>query len=196
MNTRTILIILLAVLVLLGIFALVRSNTSENTAQAEPLTFEECAARYPVQETYPRRCVSESGKIFVENVATPPAPAPSTPNTPAQPATSGIPNLITVTSPTSGQKVTSPLTISGQARGGWYFEATFPVEIRNAAGTVIAQHYAEAQSDWMTENYVPFRATLSFPQQPSGSQGTVILRKSNASGDPARDQSVSIPVVF
>ena len=197
MNTRTILIILLAVLVLLGIFALVRSNTSENTAQAEPMTFEECAARYPVQESYPRRCITESGIVFVENVAAPaPVPTPPTPNTPMQPTTSGIPNLITVTSPTANQRVMSPLTITGQARGTWYFEASFPVELRNAAGAVIAQGPAQAQGEWMTENFVPFKTTLSFPAQPAGSKGTLILRKDNPSGDPVRDQSVSIPVTF
>ena len=48
----------------------------------------------------------------------------------------------------------------------------------------------------MTENFVPFKTTLSFPAQPAGSKGTVILHKDNPSGDPARDQKVTIPVTF
>jgi len=117
-------------------------------------------------------------------------------NTPAPGESAGIPDLITAESPRVGAAVSSPVTIAGEARGTWYFEATFPLEIRDASGNLIAQHYAEAQGEWMTEDFVPFSSTLSFPEQPSGSQGTIILRYSNASGDPERDQSVEIPVVF
>jgi hypothetical protein len=194
MNTRTILIIVLAVVVLLGAFMLLRSDKSD-MSQAEPLSFEECATRYAVQETSPRSCVSESGKVFVETVAAAPVP-PQTTTTTTTTTTSGISNLITVSSPTSGQKVSSPLTVTGQARGTWYFEASFPVELRNAAGAIIAQGPGQAQGEWMTENFVPFKSTLTFPAQPAGSKGTLILRKDNPSGDPARDQSVSIPVTF
>lgn len=108
----------------------------------------------------------------------------------------GIPDLITVGAPTRGALISSPLTITGSARGYWYFEASFPVELRNAQGTIIAQHYAEAQSDWMTEDFVAFKAILSFPAQPNGSQGTLILRKDNPSGLPENDRSLEIPVVF
>lgn len=107
-----------------------------------------------------------------------------------------IPDLIAVSTPTRGAQISSPLTITGSARGFWYFEASFPVELRNAQGTVIAQHYAEAQGEWMTENFVPFKSTLSFPAQPKGSQGTLILRKDNPSGLPEHDRSLEIPVVF
>lgn len=110
--------------------------------------------------------------------------------------TVGIQNLITVSAPTLGATVTSPVTITGEARGPWYFEASFPIEVRNASGVVIVQTYGEAQGEWMTEAFVPFRATVTYPPQPSGSTGTLVLRNDNPSGDPARDKSVEIPVVF
>lgn len=122
--------------------------------------------------------------------------ATSTPSGDEGDTIAGISDLIMVGTPTKGDSITSPLTITGSARGFWYFEATFPVEIRDASGKVIAQHYAEAQSEWMTEDFVIFKATISYPAQPKGSKGTVILRNSNASGDPERDKSVEIPVVF
>ncbi len=108
----------------------------------------------------------------------------------------GIPDLITIDTPTKGSTVGSPLTITGSARGTWYFEASFPLELRDASGKIIAQYHAEAQSDWMTTNFVPFKATLTFAKQPAGSTGTLILRNDNPSGLPENDKSVSIPVKF
>lgn len=198
MTTRNILIILLVLIAAIGIYFIVRGNDPEAATQPVATTFEECATRYPVMESYPRRCITPEGREFVETIATttPVAPtAPATPSAPA-PSTSGIPNLITVSSPTQGQRITSPITVTGQARGGWYFEASFPVEVRDASGKIIAQGPAQAQGEWMTNEFVPFRSTLTFPAQPAGSRGTVILRKDNPSGDPARDQSVTIPVTF
>lgn len=103
---------------------------------------------------------------------------------------------VELTSHQAGDTVASPLILSGRARGPWYFEASFPVEIRNAQNTIIAQHYAEAQSDWMTTDWVSFQATLTFPTQPAGSTGSIILRKDNPSGEPQNDASVTVPVVF
>lgn len=91
--------------------------------------------------------------------------------------------------------MTSPLTVTGEARGNWYFEATFPVKLLDANGGLVVQHYAEAQSDWMTTDFVPYVATLTFTP-PATATGTLVLEKANASGLPANDDSVEIPVQF
>lgn len=114
----------------------------------------------------------------------------------AAPTKAGIANLITADTPLINAEVSSPLAISGQARGTWYFEASFPVEILDASGKQIAIAPAQAQSNWMTEEFVPFALSLPFPAQPAGSSGTIVLHKDNPSGEPARDQSISIPVTF
>lgn len=189
MNTRFLAIAVVLLLIGLGIALYAATRPAENQAALEPTTFEECAALYPVMESFPRQCNTPNGGHFVEEVAAPVAPTPV-------PATVGIPDLIEVSTPTIGQKIASPVTVTGSARGMWYFEATFPIEIRNAAGTVIGNGYAEAQSDWMTENFVAFRGTVTFTPQTAGSTGFVVLKKSNASGDPERDQSVQIPITF
>lgn len=44
-----------------------------------------------------------------------------------------------VTSPTRSSVVASPLTITGEAPGTWYFEATFPVTLVNWDGLIIAE---------------------------------------------------------
>ncbi|TAL51138.1 hypothetical protein EPN81_00885, partial [Patescibacteria group bacterium] len=49
-----------------------------------------------------------------------------------------------VTSPLKDSVVTSPLTITGEAPGFWYFEATFPVTLVNWDGLIIAEGYATA----------------------------------------------------
>lgn len=106
-----------------------------------------------------------------------------------------IDNTITVTSPLPHATVTSPLSIQGTARGTWYFEASAPVELRDANGKVIAQGHVTAQGDWMTEEYVPFTATLTF-SAPATKTGTLVLKNDNPSGDPAREKELDISVVF
>src|ERR1700733_11618722 len=50
---------------------------------------------------------------------------------------STLAGLIEVDQPFPNTKVASPLTISGKARGSWYFEATAPVELEDSSGTVV-----------------------------------------------------------
>lgn len=107
-----------------------------------------------------------------------------------------IDNLIEVTAPVIDATISSPLTVTGQARGTWYFEASAPYELRNSVGTVISQGHIDAQGDWMTEEFVPFKATIQFTKQKAGTTGTLVLRNDNPSGDPARDRVLEIPVKF
>lgn len=93
-------------------------------------------------------------------------------------------------------QIASPMTLTGRARGPWYFEASFPIELRDSNNTLLATAIAQAQGDWMTENWVPFTAPLSFPAQPAGSTGTLVLKKDNPSGEPQNDASLVVPVQF
>lgn len=113
------------------------------------------------------------------------------------------PDLITVTSPTPGQAIASPLFITGQARGPWYFEATAPVILVNWDGLIVAEGYVTAQDDWMTEDFIPFEGTLTFTtEDPSLSStflypnATLILKNDNPSGEPEYDRAVEIPLLF
>jgi hypothetical protein len=122
-----------------------------------------------------------NGKSPVTPESPPPAPAAS--------------DLIKVEFPARKTAIRSPITISGQARGTWYFEASFPVEIHDGSGEVIGQGAAQAQGEWMTENFVPFTATIKFTT-PKTKEGAIILRKDNPSGLPERDEHIEIPIVF
>lgn len=112
-------------------------------------------------------------------------------------------NLIKIDSPKPGdQQITSPLVVTGEARGNWYFEATFPISLTNWDGLIIAEGYATAKGDWMTEEFVPFEATIEFikPECPIGEEyckrGSLILQKDNPSGLPEHDAAVEMTVWF
>jgi hypothetical protein len=97
--------------------------------------------------------------------------------------------------PKYGDKVTSPLTVVGKARGTWFFEANLPVTLKDDKGNVLIQKGAMATSDWMTEDYVPFSVTLLF--DPKGAEfGVLIIERDNPSGLPEFDSSFAIPVRF
>ena len=102
---------------------------------------------------------------------------------------------LTVASPREGETVTSPLVVTGEARGGWYFEASFPVRLEDASGQVLAEVPAQAQGEWMTADYVPFVAELAFAV-PRLTPGRLVLRKANASGLPEHDGERSFAVTL
>jgi hypothetical protein len=93
------------------------------------------------------------------------------------------------------QQIASPLTVVGEARGPWYFEASFPVELKDGNGITIATAIADAQSDWMTTAWVPFSVTLTF-STPSTATGSLILHKDNPSGESINDDELILPVTF
>ena len=112
--------------------------------------------------------------------------------------TTGIQNVdgeATISRPAANAVVTSPVHITGKARGNWFFEASLPVRILDANGTVLASGPAMAQSDWMTTDFVPFDITLSF-SAPTTNTGTIVVAKDNPSGLPEHDGSISIPIRF
>ncbi|MDO8582607.1 MAG: Gmad2 immunoglobulin-like domain-containing protein [bacterium] len=104
-------------------------------------------------------------------------------------------DLIRVTAPVAGSLITSPLTVMGEARGTWYFEASFPVAILDANRNQVAIAPAQAQGEWMTENFVSFLAVLDFTP-PATDTGFVVFKKDNPSGLAEHDASVEVPVRF
>ncbi len=124
----------------------------------------------------------------------------STPSTGAQSQVDSTPDattykdLVRIDEPRSGRIVTSPLTVRGAARGTWYFEGSFPVVLLASNGDTLAVKPATAKGEWMTENFVPFEATLTFTT--TADSGSLVFRKDNPSGEPSRDDQVSLPIRF
>lgn len=102
---------------------------------------------------------------------------------------------IVIYSPLRGQAIKSPLTVKGEARGNWYFEAVFPVRLIDDKGTELAAGQARATGDWMTDQLVPFEANISFNAS-AASAGTLILKNDNPSGMPEKEKQAVVPVIF
>lgn len=125
-----------------------------------------------------------------------PVTAPPVPVAPAAPeAPPAYSDLIRVDAPKAGAIVTSPLSVTGMARGNWYFEASFPVTLVDAEGNVLVAHYAQAQGEWMTTEFVPFISILEFTK-PTTATGTLVVENDNPSGLPEYSKRVEIPVRF
>jgi hypothetical protein len=109
-----------------------------------------------------------------------------------------IPDLVRVSSPTEGAVISSPVTIEGEARGPWFFEADAPVVITDWDGRIIGEGYISAEGDWMTESFVPFSGEVSFelPTDGVSDRGAVILQKANPSGLPENDAALEITVTL
>jgi hypothetical protein len=104
-------------------------------------------------------------------------------------------DLIIVENPKAGEEISSPLFISGKARGFWFFEASFPIELVDENNNLISQSIVQAKGEWMTEDFVPFETLLNF-SNPKTEKGFLIFRKDNPSGLKEHDDELKVPVVF
>jgi len=139
-------------------------------------SFEKCAALgFPVMESHPRQC--RAGEtLFVETLA------PSN-------------DMVRLIAPLPNSEIVSPLTVKGEARGNWYFEASFPVRLFDGNGKEIAVVPAQAKGEWMTTEFVPFEVVLTF-ETPLTDTGMLVLEKDNPSGLPEHAASVGYPIRF
>lgn len=150
----------------------------------EPINFKECELKgYIILESFPRRCQTPKGEFFIEDVDK------------ENIASEDKSNLIKVDSPLPNETVKNPLLVSGIARGYWFFEASFPVSLLDDDGNEIALGIAQAEGEWMTTEFVPFKVILNF-DKPSTTAGKLILKKDNPSGFPENDDELIIPIVF
>jgi len=125
-------------------------------------------------------------------------PTSTTTTTQATSTTTGPAPLhtrVVIKSPAAGAKVGSTFDVKGEAPGGWYFEATFPIQVRDKDDNVIARAHANALSDWMTDKQVPFATTVTLDTNYKGA-ATLIILKDNPSGLPENDDSVEVPITI
>lgn len=176
-----------------GVFSYVRNQDASEvlialnpmgpTSTPTPIvikSFEECvAAGNPVLESYPPQCRTEGGELFTQNVDY------------VQPHK----DLIDVVNPQPNQIISSPLRVEGQAKGSWYQEGTFSIELVDINGTRLSRINARAEEEWMTEDFVPFKADITF-RQPVTKRGELIIRNANPSGLKENAKEVIIPVLF
>ena len=116
--------------------------------------------------------------------------------TDSQKSSSRKEDFIIVNSPKLGESVSSPLNISGMARGTWFFEASFPVVLTDWDGLIIGTAIVQTSDTWMTEEMIPFNAILEFDDEVErySSLGNLILKKDNPSGLPEYEDALEFPV--
>ena len=98
---------------------------------------------------------------------------------------------VQLATPLPGEDVASPLRVAGRARGTWYFEASFPVRVLGPDGRELGVGIAQAQAPWMTEDWVPFDAEVTFDAPPDACL-TLVLEKANPSGLPRNAGEVRV----
>jgi hypothetical protein len=172
MNKKVVILALIIVSIIGTVIYLV-------SLKKEAFDFDSClSAGYPIMESYPRQCRA-GDQTFVEDIGNKLEKM----------------DLIRADFPKPNDIVSSPINIRGEARGYWFFEATFPVKLLDENGNIVAQHYAQAKDEWMTENFVPFSCDLEFSF--SGTKkGELILEKDNPSGLPEYNDYLRIPVII
>lgn len=170
---KIIYLVVILVLILLGVY-FYKTNLTKIIVN----DFQSCVdSGNPVMESYPRQC-RDGEKLFVEEIEL-----------------FQYEDLLKVTYPSSGALVSSPLIIKGEARGYWFFEASFPVRLLDENGNELAVGIAQAKSNWMVEDYVPFEVKIEF-NNPGSDIGYLVFEKDNPSGLPENADSVSMPVFF
>ncbi len=175
---KKIVLILIIVFVVLGVgFVIVKKNSTPEVPHV--LSFKDCEALgYPIMESYPRQCKTPDGKNFVEIL-----PSKIT-------YKNASTSMIVIDSPLPETTVGNSFVLTGKARGGWYFEASFPVQVLDSNNQILFQGVAQAQSDWMTSAFVPFKVTISLPNAYTGKM-TMLIKNDNPSGLPEKDASLS-----
>lgn len=112
----------------------------------------------------------------------------------------------------SGQKITSPLELSGFAPIDWGSDGEFAVRIFGDNDSLIADRVALFDADSIeklsnsdlyeqdVKTYrtkgLPFTVTLEFEPQPSGAKGTIKIEKATPGLREDSIDSISIPVEF
>jgi len=103
--------------------------------------------------------------------------------------------LVQLESPAPNSVVRSPLKVTGQAVGFWFFEASFPIRVLDADGNELGSHYVMTADEWMTTSMVPFEGVITFKASPTDT-GYLVLHKDNPSGLPEHDREIRYPIRF
>jgi hypothetical protein len=166
---------LIAVVAILAL-VLIPRNRDEDDKNALVTDYHTCVeAGFPILETFPPQCKTSDNRTFTDDI-----------NENAE---------VVISTPERGALVTSPLTVSGKAKGTWFFEANIPVTLKDTNGKVLSQVGAQAQGEWMTSEYVNFTTVLNF-SAPETEFGVLLIEKDNPSGLPENDASFAIPIRF
>lgn len=103
---------------------------------------------------------------------------------------------VEITSPLPNSEVKSPITVTGKAKGGWFFEANAGLAVLDANKQPITIGNVTATSDWMTADYVSFTGKITYPAAYKGQNGYIQFSNDNPSGLPENSKTFLVPVLF
>ncbi|HUQ30274.1 MAG TPA: Gmad2 immunoglobulin-like domain-containing protein [Candidatus Paceibacterota bacterium] len=155
----------------------------EDTSVSAITSFESCvAAGYSIAGTAPRQCKLPDGRVYAEEVSVPIT------------YVNASASVIVVENPYPGAVTGKEFSVTGKARA-WYFEGSFPVEVLDKNGVRLVAVPAQAQGEWMTSEFVPFKADIKISNSYTG-PATLVLHKDNPSGMPENDASAAFPITI
>lgn len=173
-------IIPVILLILIGlVFWRYKPTKQEPVVVTDISSYEECvAAGNPILESFPPQCLA-GGELFVLDVG------------------NFVEKIdeVYVVNPSPQEPIPNHYTVSGTARGSWFFEASAPIIITDKEGNVLLNSYVTAIGDWMTTEMVPFEQVIDFDPK-EATEGYFILKKDNPSGLPEHDDEVRYPIKF
>lgn len=141
--------------------------------------------------TTPAHAPVESPQATSTNETILPAPASTGSTTQAAP----LDSQVTATTPAQNATVSHSFEIAGTAPNQWFFEAVFPIQVRDPNDDLIGTSRGKAQGDWTQPGLVTFTSQITVDASYEG-PATLILLKDNPSGDPENSDEVTIPVTI
>ncbi|MFH1284864.1 MAG: GerMN domain-containing protein [Candidatus Peregrinibacteria bacterium] len=104
---------------------------------------------------------------------------------------------INISTPADGSEVTSPILITGEATGLWFFEGSFSVSLVDSSGEKLADETViYADSDWMSMDFVPFHGEVVYSITDAKKDAKLIFNANNPSDLPENGNTFEIPVVL
>jgi Immunoglobulin-like domain of bacterial spore germination len=110
--------------------------------------------------------------------------------------TQADPNQIHVVAPSAGDVVSSPIEVSGQALGNWFFEAQAPVSVLDLNGALLGRGTIRTSDDWSSGELVNFSGSINFTLTTGSTAGVLLLENDNPSGQASTSRYLAVPIVF
>lgn len=108
------------------------------------------------------------------------------------------PSAITFENLNENDRVKPKQIITGEVPGYWFFEGSFPVELRKASGETFATVIAKTNQDWMVTTNVKFEIILPASFTYTG-VGSILFKKDDPSDGEAPwkpEYEEVVPVIF
>lgn len=92
-------------------------------------------------------------------------------------------------------EVSDKFIIQGVVKGNYFFEGNILVNILDANKKLLRSGHATAMGEWMTTEPVKFQGDIDFTGLSKG-PAYIEIHNDNASGLPANDKSILIPIII